>query len=67
MGGLAILYFWFFDLEACGILPPQPGIKSITSALDGEVLTTVPEVLFLMTRGKLLVFRPSYCFNILFR
>ena len=32
--------FWFLSLEACGILPPQPGIKS--SALEGEVLTTGP-------------------------
>ena len=42
MWGLVVLCFRFFDLEACGILPPQPGIKSTPPALDGEVLTTVP-------------------------
>ena len=47
--GLVVLCFWFFDLEARGTLPPQPGIKSTPPALDGEVLTTVPKVLFLMT------------------
>ena len=33
---------WFFGREACGILLPQPGIKSTASALEGEVLTTGP-------------------------
>ena len=49
MWGLVVLCFRFFDLEACGILPPQPGIKSTPPALDGEVLTTVPKGFFLMT------------------
>ena len=34
--------FWFFGLGACGILAPQPGIKPIPPALEGEVLTTGP-------------------------
>ena len=34
--------FWFFGCEACGILPPRPGIKPATSALEGEVLNTGP-------------------------
>ena len=32
--------FWFFGPKACEILAPQPGIKSATPALWGEVLTT---------------------------
>ena len=32
--------FWFFGLEACGILAPQPGIERTASALEGKVLTT---------------------------
>ena len=32
--------FWFFGQEACGILAPQPGIKSAPPALEGKVLTT---------------------------
>ena len=32
--------FWLFDCEACGILPPGPGIKPITPALEGEALAT---------------------------
>ena len=34
--------FWFFGLEAHGILASQPGIKPTTPALEGEVLTTGP-------------------------
>ena len=32
-----------FGHEACGILAPQPGIKPIRPAMEGEVLT--PELL----------------------
>ena len=31
--------FRFFDLETCGILAPQPGIKPIPPALEGKVLS----------------------------
>ena len=31
--------FHFFGLETCGILAPQPGIKPIPPALEGEVLS----------------------------
>ena len=34
--------FWFSGHEACGILAPQPGIKSTSPALEGKVLTTRP-------------------------
>ena len=34
--------FWYFAPEACGILTPQPGIKTTLLALEGEVLTTGP-------------------------
>ena len=34
--------FWFFGREACVNLAPQPGIKSSSSAFEGEVLTTGP-------------------------
>ena len=34
--------FWFFGLEACGILAPQPGIKPVLPALEDEVLATGP-------------------------
>ena len=37
-----LVFFFFFDQEACGILVPQPGIKYIFLALEGEVLNTVP-------------------------
>ena len=36
--------FWIFGPEACGILAPQPGIKSASSVLEGEVLTTGHQV-----------------------
>ena len=36
--------FCVFGLEAHGILSPQPGIKPVTPALEGEVLTTGPPV-----------------------
>ena len=39
---LLLYYVGFFDLEACGILTPQPGIEPTPSALEGEVLTTGP-------------------------
>ena len=32
--------FWFFGHKACGILAPQPGIRSAPLALEGKVLTT---------------------------
>ena len=32
--------FMFFGPEACGILAPQPGIKPVRLALEGEVSTT---------------------------
>ena len=32
----------FFGQEACGILPPPPGIKPTFPALEGEILTTGP-------------------------
>ena len=53
-----LLYFmsWLFGIEACGIPVPQPGIKPVPSALDGEVLTTGPP-------GKSLT--TSSCFTIL--
>ena len=34
--------FWFFGCVACGILVPQPRIKPIPLALEGEVLATGP-------------------------
>ena len=34
--------FWIFGHEACGISAPQPGIKPVLPALEGEVLTTGP-------------------------
>ena len=34
--------FWFFGLEACGSIAPQPGIEPAPLALKGEVLTTGP-------------------------
>ena len=30
--------FWFFDLLACGVLAPPPGIKPAPPAVEGEVL-----------------------------
>ena len=33
---------WFCGCEARGTLTPQPGIKSVPPALEGEVLTTGP-------------------------
>ena len=35
------MFFFFFGPEACGILPPQAGIKPAPPALE-EVLTTGP-------------------------
>ena len=34
--------FWFFGLEAPGIIAPWPGIKPATTATEGKVLTTEP-------------------------
>ena len=43
---VALLFLFYivllFGWEACGILTPQPGIKPIPPALEGEVLTTEP-------------------------
>ena len=36
--------FCFFDQEACGILVPWSGVKPAPSALEGEVLTELPEI-----------------------
>ena len=35
------LMFWFFGIEACGILAPQPEIEPAPSALESEVSTNV--------------------------
>ena len=32
--------FWFVGHEACGILAPQPGIRPVPPAFEGEVLAT---------------------------
>ena len=37
---VSVLCFWFFALEACGILVPWPGIELVPPALEGKVLTT---------------------------
>lgn len=44
---ILLLFYGFipFGHEACGILAPQPGIKPIRLAMEGEVLTTQPEEL----------------------
>ena len=34
---LFLMDFWYFGHEARGILAPRPGIKPLTSALEGEV------------------------------
>lgn len=34
------LCFWIWGHQACGILGPQPGVKPVSPALEGEVLTT---------------------------
>ena len=34
--------FWFFGLEACGILAPRPAIEPVPHALEGKVLTPGP-------------------------
>lgn len=39
---LYFLIFWLFGHESCGILPSQPGIKSASPSLEGEVLITGP-------------------------
>ena len=35
---------WFFGREASEILVPWSSIKSVSPALEGEVLTTAPQV-----------------------
>ena len=35
------LMFWFFGVEACGILAPQPETESALCALESEVSTSV--------------------------
>ena len=39
---LVTLSFFFFGIEASGILVPWPGMEPATPALEGEVLTTGP-------------------------
>ena len=34
--------FWFFGLEACGVLASQAGTDPAPTALEGKVLTTGP-------------------------
>ena len=34
---VAIFTFWLFGHEACGILPPWPGMEPTSHALEGEV------------------------------
>ena len=34
-----LIFFYFFDLQACGISAPQPDFKPIAPASEGEVLT----------------------------
>ena len=34
------MMFWLFDLEACGILAPWPGIKPTSPVLEDRILTT---------------------------
>ena len=50
--------FWIFSLfchMACGILVPQPGIKLVPAALEGEVLTM-----------GLKQESPTFCLNVLY-
>ena len=35
--------FWFGEHKACGISSPQPGTEPAPPALEGKVLTTVPQ------------------------
>ena len=39
---LLLFYVLAFGRKACGILAPWPGIESVPTALEGEVLTTGP-------------------------
>ena len=47
--------FWFFGLESCGILAPQPGIKPTPTAFEGSLnyRTTKksPKVYYLKSPG----------------
>ena len=40
---LALDFSFFFSRGACGILVPWPGIKPVSPALEGKVLTTGPQ------------------------
>ena len=51
--------FWFFGLEACGILAFRPGIEPTTLALEGEVLTYGPPGKFPLM-GLFLISLPSH-------
>ena len=44
--------FQFFGCEACGIIPPRPGIELTPHALEGKVLTSGP-----LDKSPLLFFR----------
>ena len=37
---LLCFMFWFFELEPCGILAPQPRTEPALAALESEVITT---------------------------
>ena len=53
------LMFWIFGREACGILPPQPGVEPELLALEGKILITgLP--------GKSLILVRESCILILF-
>ena len=54
---LLLFRFWIFGWEACEILASLPGIKLVSSALEGEVFTTrlpgkLPNALFLIKLHK---------------
>ena len=57
--------FWCFGHEACEILAPQPGIKLVPSALEGDILTTEPPwkcQLFENLIGNISVWNPIHKF-----
>ena len=39
---LLLFMFWFFGIQACGLLAPWPGMEPAPPVLEGEVLTTKP-------------------------
>ena len=39
---LLLFYAFFFGCQACGILPPQPGIESAPPPLEGSLTTGSP-------------------------